>query len=151
MSTNTRDEEASVHVELEANSPAHDDNHAQIPSDEAEIAAMKARVAEMEEEAAKLREMTERAESEAAGTSGADQTMTDDDKEAVDGRSVYVGNVSRFCWVCFCESSWIDGRRGFWSECGSCGRDHLLATKTHRTHTSLTLPTQSLTMLDFLL
>lgn len=95
MSTNTRDEEASVHVELEANSPSRDDHtDSAIPSDEAEIAAMKARVAEMEQEAAKLREMTERAESEAAGNGGGDATMTDDDKEAVDGRSVYVGNVS---------------------------------------------------------
>ena len=100
MSTNTRDEEASVHVDLQANSPAHEDNDPVVPADEAEIAAMKARVAEMEQEAAKLREMTERAESEAAGGSGGDAAMTDADKEAVDGRSVYVGNVSRYQRSC---------------------------------------------------
>lgn len=63
----------------------------------AEIAAMKARVAEMEAEAQKLREMTAAAE---ANTNGAapegDVSMSDEDREATDQRSVYVGNVSRF-------------------------------------------------------
>ncbi|GAA5847911.1 hypothetical protein JCM3766R1_003183 [Sporobolomyces carnicolor] len=60
----------------------------------AEIAAMKARVAEMEAEAQKLREMTAAAE---ANTNGAapegDVSMSDEDREATDQRSVYVGNV----------------------------------------------------------
>jgi hypothetical protein len=50
-------------------------------------------VAEMEAEAAKLREMT--AASDAAADQNGDATMSDDDKEAVDSRSIYVGNVSR--------------------------------------------------------
>jgi polyadenylate-binding protein 2 len=75
-------------------------------ADEAEIAAMRARVAEMEAEAAKLRELT--AASEAAanggaasssgaggadGAGGEDVSMSDEDRAAVDARSIYVGNV----------------------------------------------------------
>ncbi|KWU41724.1 RNA-binding domain-containing protein, partial [Rhodotorula sp. JG-1b] len=70
-----------------------------------EIAAMRARVAEMEAEAAKLRELT--AASEAAANAGAssgagggadgaggeDVSMSDEDRAAVDARSIYVGNV----------------------------------------------------------
>ncbi|GAA5932659.1 polyadenylate-binding protein [Sporobolomyces koalae] len=65
-----------------------------------EIAAMKARVAEMEAEAAKLRELTAASEAAANGASGAsnggaegDVTMSEEDREATDARSVYVGNV----------------------------------------------------------
>ncbi|OZJ04444.1 Polyadenylate-binding protein 2 [Bifiguratus adelaidae] len=50
-----------------------------------ELEAMKARVKEMEEEAAKLREMQAQVEKE--------MNLTEEDKEAVDARSVYVGNV----------------------------------------------------------
>ncbi|ORY78381.1 hypothetical protein BCR35DRAFT_266693, partial [Leucosporidium creatinivorum] len=51
-------------------------------------------VAEMEAEAAKLREMTAASEqSSAGGDQNGDATMNDEDKEAVDSRSVYVGNV----------------------------------------------------------
>lgn len=46
---------------------------------------MKARVAEMESEAAKLREMQE--------TLSRESTKLEDDKEEVDARSVFVGNV----------------------------------------------------------
>lgn len=56
-----------------------------------EIAAMKARVAEMEQEAALLRQFS------AVATAEADATivpMSDDEREAVDSRSIYVGNVS---------------------------------------------------------
>ncbi|KAG0379388.1 cytoplasmic RNA-binding protein [Mortierella sp. AD032] len=49
-----------------------------------EIEAMKQRVKEMEAEAAKLREMQAQAEK--------DMNMGEEDKEAVDSRSVYVGN-----------------------------------------------------------
>ena len=67
---------------------------------------MRARVAEMEAEAAKLRELT--AASEAAANVGAssgagggadgaaggeDVSMSDEDRAAVDARSIYVGNV----------------------------------------------------------
>ncbi|CAG8623966.1 18154_t:CDS:2 [Acaulospora morrowiae] len=53
---------------------------------EAELEAMKQRVKEMEEEAAKLREMQAQVEKEMNLTS-------EDDKEAIDARSIYVGNV----------------------------------------------------------
>ena len=52
---------------------------------------MKKRVAEMEAEAAKLRELQkEAAEKESASTG----TGSTEDKEMVDARSIYVGNVS---------------------------------------------------------
>ncbi|GAB5587047.1 hypothetical protein Unana1_01947 [Umbelopsis nana] len=51
-----------------------------------DLEAMKARVREMEEEASKLREMTAEVEKTMNGPEEAD-------KEAVDSRSVYVGNV----------------------------------------------------------
>jgi polyadenylate-binding protein 2 len=50
-----------------------------------EIAAMKRRVAEMEAEAAKLREMQ--------ATLDQQSNETRDDKEDIDARSVFVGNV----------------------------------------------------------
>lgn len=62
----------------------------------AELAAMRARVAEMEAEAAKLRELTaasEAASSSGGGGDGTDVNMSDEDREAVDSRSIYVGNV----------------------------------------------------------
>lgn len=57
---------------------------------------MKQRVREMEMEAEKLREMQAQVEKE-MNESGAGQDgggPIEEDKEAVDGRSVYVGNVS---------------------------------------------------------
>lgn len=64
--------------------------------DDAELDAMRARVAEMEAEAAKLRDMQDQAERERAGSGAAAPAgPTDQEKEEVDGRSVYVGNVSR--------------------------------------------------------
>jgi polyadenylate-binding protein 2 len=66
--------------------------------DDAALEAMKARVAEMEAEAAKLREMQEQANngmgSSDAGASNAMAGLTEEEKEEVDARSVYVGNVS---------------------------------------------------------
>lgn len=58
--------------------------------DALEIAAMRARVAEIEKEAALLRQFS------AVATAEADAVvpMSDDEKEAVDSRSIYVGNVS---------------------------------------------------------
>lgn len=59
--------------------------------DDAELEAMKARVAEMEAEAAKLREM----QAEAGDTSMSGVTgPSEEEKEEVDSRSIYVGNVS---------------------------------------------------------
>ncbi|KAG9250192.1 uncharacterized protein F5Z01DRAFT_416976 [Emericellopsis atlantica] len=55
------------------------------PNDEEEITAMKRRVKEMEEEAEKLREMQASLDKQSADLA--------DDKESVDARSVFVGNV----------------------------------------------------------
>lgn len=60
--------------------------------EDAELEAMKARVAEMEAEAAKLREMQEQADASMGGV-GATSGPTDEEKEEVDSRSIYVGNV----------------------------------------------------------
>lgn len=59
---------------------------------------MKQRVAEMEREAEKLRELQAAAES-ASTPDGADGAAAlDDDKTAIDSRSVFVGNVCpKFC------------------------------------------------------
>ncbi|KAI9835553.1 MAG: hypothetical protein M1819_002004 [Sarea resinae] len=61
------------------------DTHDEEGNDEEEISAMKKRVAEMEAEAAKLREMQ----------ATLDQQSNDlrEDKEDIDARSVFVGNV----------------------------------------------------------
>lgn len=61
---------------------------------EKEINAMRARVVLMESEAAKLRLMTIESERVASQASAeVDAMVTDDEKEATDSRSVYVGNV----------------------------------------------------------
>ena len=70
--------------------------------DAAALDAMKARVAEMEAEAAKLREMQQEANNgmgggleSGTGDQGQSNEMTEEDKEEVDARSIYVGNVSK--------------------------------------------------------
>lgn len=68
-----------------------DDDNADGDDDDAELEAMKARVAEMEAEAAKLREMQEQADSSMTGVITG---PTEEEKEEVDSRSIYVGNVS---------------------------------------------------------
>ncbi|KAM4066011.1 RNA recognition motif domain-containing protein [Hirsutella rhossiliensis] len=60
-------------------------DHDIAASEEEEITAMKRRVAEMEEEAKKLREMQATLEQQSADLA--------DDKESVDARSIFVGNV----------------------------------------------------------
>lgn len=72
--------------------------------EDAEIEAMKARMAEMEAEAAKLREMTTQADAGAPTASSSAPAVprplgagpTEEEKEEVDARSIYVGNV-RWC------------------------------------------------------
>ena len=59
-----------------------------------EILLMKQRVAEMEREANKLRELQAAAEKEANSGEDGSTLGTEDDKQAADGRSIYVGNVS---------------------------------------------------------
>ncbi|KAI9775843.1 MAG: cytoplasmic RNA-binding protein [Candelina submexicana] len=65
--------------------PLPADVHDDEGNDEEEISAMKRRVAEMEAEAAKLRDMQ----------ATLDQQSSDlrEDKEDIDGRSIFVGNV----------------------------------------------------------
>ncbi|BGP13652.1 hypothetical protein JCM10213_001331 [Rhodosporidiobolus nylandii] len=84
----------------------------------AELAAMKARVAEMEAEAQKLRELT--AASEAATAEG-DTQMSDEDREAVDARSIYVGNVD--------YSSTPEELQQHFSSCGTINRVTILFDK----------------------
>lgn len=69
-----------------------EDEEAAAARDALEIIAMKARVAEMEQEAAKLREMNAAVAQESEENAPAG--MSDEEKEAVDSRSIYVGNVS---------------------------------------------------------
>ncbi|KAH7419931.1 hypothetical protein BKA64DRAFT_634586 [Cadophora sp. MPI-SDFR-AT-0126] len=59
--------------------------HEEEGNDEEEISAMKKRVAEMEEEAAKLREMQATLDQQSHDLS--------EDKEDIDSRSIFVGNV----------------------------------------------------------
>ena len=82
-----------------APAPSSDAPDADDDAEAAELAAMRARVAEMEAEAAKLRELTAASEAGSggqgggAGGEGMDVNMSDEDREAVDSRSIYVGNV----------------------------------------------------------
>ncbi|KAH6674476.1 hypothetical protein BGZ60DRAFT_522929 [Tricladium varicosporioides] len=82
-------------------------------NDEEEISAMKRRVAEMEEEAAKLREMQ----------ATLDQQSNDlrEDKEDIDSRSIFVGNVDY-------EASPEEIQAHFQS-CGSINRVTILLDK----------------------
>ena len=63
----------------------HLDTQGEDEGDEAEIAAMKKRVQEMEEEAAKLREMQATLDSQTENLR--------ENKEDIDARSIFVGNV----------------------------------------------------------
>ncbi|KAF9988727.1 cytoplasmic RNA-binding protein [Mortierella antarctica] len=78
-----------------------------------EIEAMKQRVKEMEAEAAKLREMQAQAEK--------DMNMGEEDKEAVDARSVYVGNVD---W-----GSTPEEIQAHFQSCGTINRITILCDK----------------------
>ncbi|GAA6006370.1 hypothetical protein JCM10207_000619 [Rhodosporidiobolus poonsookiae] len=87
---------ASSQPQQQLSAPSSDPAAQDDDADAAELAAMKARVAEMEAEAQKLRELTaasEAAAASSAGGDGADAVMSDEDREAVDSRSIYVGNV----------------------------------------------------------
>ncbi|KAF9969859.1 cytoplasmic RNA-binding protein, partial [Modicella reniformis] len=78
-----------------------------------DIEAMKQRIKEMEVEAAKLREMQAQAEK--------DMNMTEEDKEAVDARSVYVGNVD---W-----GSTPEELQAHFQSCGTINRITILCDK----------------------
>ncbi|CAD6890681.1 unnamed protein product [Tilletia controversa] len=108
-----------------------------LPPDDA-LAAMKARMAAMEAEADKLREMTAGAASGSASSpggagakngSGGDITMgeggsqfpTEEEKEEVDSRSVYVGNVD--------YSTTPEDLHSHFSSCGNINRVTILCDK----------------------
>ncbi|KAL2129504.1 hypothetical protein VTI74DRAFT_7672 [Chaetomium olivicolor] len=82
-------------------------------NDEEEISAMKRRVAEMEAEAAKLREMQ-------ASLDQARQDLTED-KEDVDSRSIFVGNVD--------YSTSPEELQAHFQSCGSINRVTILLDK----------------------
>ena len=61
---------------------------------------MKQRVEEMEAEAKKLREMqaaAEKSTESGASVASGEGLETEDDRQAADSRSIYVGNVRAFC------------------------------------------------------
>ncbi|KAF6813017.1 RNA recognition domain-containing protein [Colletotrichum musicola] len=93
---------------VENNSVADDDGN-----DEEEISAMKRRVAEMEEEAAKLREMQ-------ASLDQQNRELTDN-KEDVDSRSIFVGNVD--------YSASPEEIQAHFQTCGSINRVTILLDK----------------------
>jgi len=68
---------------------------------------MKQRVAEMEREAEKLRELQAAAESASTPNGADDAAPLEDEKTAIDGRSVFVGNVCpasrNFCDANSCD------------------------------------------------
>ncbi|KAK1762403.1 RNA-binding domain-containing protein [Phialemonium atrogriseum] len=82
-------------------------------NDEEEISAMKKRVAEMEEEADKLRAMQESLEHQ--------QQQLSEDKEDVDSRSIFVGNVD--------YSASPEEIQAHFQSCGSINRVTILLDK----------------------
>ncbi|QUC20606.1 uncharacterized protein UV8b_04847 [Ustilaginoidea virens] len=82
-------------------------------AEEEEITAMKRRVAEMEEEAKKLREMQASLEQQSADLA--------DDKESVDARSIFVGNVD--------YSASPEEIQAHFQSCGSINRVTILLDK----------------------
>ncbi|KAK4214646.1 nucleotide-binding, alpha-beta plait [Rhypophila decipiens] len=100
-------EEEKPHDEPQTHVEGEDGN------DEEEISAMKRRVAEMEEEAAKLREMQ----------ASLDQTTHDlsDNKEDIDNRSIFVGNVD--------YSASPEEIQAHFQSCGSINRVTILLDK----------------------
>ncbi|RSL47594.1 Polyadenylate-binding protein 2 [Fusarium sp. AF-6] len=82
-------------------------------NEEEEITAMKRRVAEMEEEAKKLREMQATLEQQSADLA--------DDKESIDSRSIFVGNVD--------YSASPEEIQAHFQSCGSINRVTILLDK----------------------
>ncbi|OAA79697.1 RNP domain-containing protein [Akanthomyces lecanii RCEF 1005] len=91
----------------------HEQDGEMAGTEEEEISAMKRRVAEMEEEANKLREMQASLEQQSAGLA--------DDKESVDSRSIFVGNVD--------YSASPEEIQAHFQSCGSINRVTILLDK----------------------
>ena len=72
-----------------------------------DLEAIKKRMQEMEEEAQKLREFQAEADdslnlSGSTAPAATSPMLTPDEKKEIDGRSIYVGNVSQLeYWVCY--------------------------------------------------
>ncbi|KEY69986.1 hypothetical protein S7711_04004 [Stachybotrys chartarum IBT 7711] len=93
--------------------PAAEPDQEIAASEEEEITAMKRRVAEMEEEAKKLREMQATLEQQSMDLA--------DDKESVDSRSIFVGNVD--------YSASPEEIQAHFQSCGSINRVTILLDK----------------------
>ncbi|KAH8699931.1 hypothetical protein BGZ61DRAFT_451617 [Ilyonectria robusta] len=91
----------------------HEPENEMSATEEEEITAMKRRVAEMEEEAKKLREMQATLEQQSADLA--------DDKESVDSRSIFVGNVD--------YSASPEDIQAHFQSCGSINRVTILLDK----------------------
>ncbi|KAF7554820.1 hypothetical protein G7046_g6712 [Stylonectria norvegica] len=91
----------------------HEPDNEMSASEEEEITAMKRRVAEMEEEAKKLREMQATLEQQSADLA--------DDKESIDARSIFVGNVD--------YSASPEEIQAHFQSCGSINRVTILLDK----------------------
>ncbi|KAF7542745.1 hypothetical protein G7Z17_g11319 [Cylindrodendrum hubeiense] len=91
----------------------HEPDNEMSATEEEEITAMKRRVAEMEEEAKKLREMQATLEQQSAELA--------DDKESVDSRSIFVGNVD--------YSASPEEIQAHFQSCGSINRVTILLDK----------------------
>ncbi|KAK9894421.1 RNA-binding domain-containing protein [Cystobasidium minutum MCA 4210] len=100
-----------------------------MTDEDRELEAMKARVKEMEAEAAKLKEMQAVAEREMAAargettptTEGGPAFLTEEEKQAVDARSIYVGNVD--------FSATPEELQQLFSSCGTINRVTILCDK----------------------
>ncbi|KID97040.1 Nucleotide-binding, alpha-beta plait, partial [Metarhizium majus ARSEF 297] len=96
-----------------AQSAEHEQETEVSAGEEEEITAMKRRVAEMEEEAKKLREMQATLEQQSADLA--------DDKESIDARSIFVGNVD--------YSASPEEIQAHFQSCGSINRVTILLDK----------------------
>ncbi|KAM0287235.1 hypothetical protein ACHAQH_000549 [Verticillium albo-atrum] len=113
VTSEIKPEEPSVDIEdqnppIDNQPAAEDEGH-----DEEEISAMKRRVAEMEEEAAKLREMQATLDTQTQDVS--------DNKEDIDSRSIFVGNVD--------YSASPEEIQAHFQSCGSINRVTILLDK----------------------
>ncbi|KAH6985686.1 hypothetical protein BKA56DRAFT_578865 [Ilyonectria sp. MPI-CAGE-AT-0026] len=113
MSDSGKPDETPVAQHEHEHEHEHDPENEMSATEEEEITAMKRRVAEMEEEAKKLREMQATLEQQSADLA--------DDKESVDSRSIFVGNVD--------YSASPEDIQAHFQSCGSINRVTILLDK----------------------
>ncbi|GAA0143065.1 translation initiation factor [Lithospermum erythrorhizon] len=80
-------------MDADVDMPTHPD----IDSKTNELENMKKRLKEIEDEAGALREMQTKVEKEMSGAQDAGASLSQAEKEEVDSRSIYVGNVDYAC------------------------------------------------------